>query len=111
MSWHRELGQRDLSTFNKSPIKNLGTMKVLDSRQIQVGYMVIKLGNSVFSTDNKNNDCVEVSKLQFVKTEGVGHQTNIWLKGKFTMMKGHKPLAEPIPFELNVYCDIEGVKK
>ena len=86
-------------------------MKVLDSKQIQVGYMIIKLGNSVFSTDDKNDDSIEISKLQFVKTKNIGHQTNIWLKGKFTMMKGHKPLAEPISFELNVYCDIEGLKK
>lgn len=80
------------------------TMKVKQSFNLTTQYVVIKIGDKVYSTtfsDMEGKD-ISTSMVQITETKGIGTQKNIWIKGKFTEGKGHKSI-DAIPFEINIY--------
>jgi hypothetical protein len=81
-------------------------MSVLDSDEIPVDYVVIRLNGKTYSTQHTQ---IGISKLQLVKTKEVGCQNNIWLKGVFKETDNHQQIPDT-PFELNIYlrCQVEG---
>jgi hypothetical protein len=58
------------------------TMSVIDEKDKEVDYIVLKMGNKSFSTNHKNMGLGNVSgikaKMQTVRTVGVGKQKNFW---------------------------------
>lgn len=63
----------------------------------KVSYLIIKIGNSIFSTTmfDKPKHVLDLKRN--------GEKQNIWIKGEFTEGEDHTKLAFPIPFELNIY--------
>jgi len=87
-------------------IRDLGNMKVLKEKDKKVEYVVIKIGDKVYSTtfsEIKTGKDIDISKLQLVDTKGIGKQQNLWIKGKLTEGKNHKKLEKKQQFELNIY--------
>lgn len=80
------------------------TMDVLFNEEKEIDYIVIKIGDKTFSTSYE-----EIKKglikgnVQLVKTDGIGEQTQLWVKGKFTEEENHKKLEEEEKFEINIY--------
>ena len=60
-------------------------------------YIVLKIGDKVFSTEFFKKPKHTIDFLRKEETD------NIWVKGEFTEKKGHVVLKKPIPFELNIY--------
>lgn len=59
-------------------------------------YLVLKLGNKVYSTTFFHK---VKHVFDFRRSE---EKENIWIKGEFTEKKGHKQM-KPLPFEVNIY--------
>jgi hypothetical protein len=80
------------------------TMKVLFSEEKRIDYICFKIGDKTYSTSFE-----EIIKglikgnFQIVQTKGIGEQSQIWIKGKFTEESNHKKLDLDLPFELNIY--------
>lgn len=94
-------------------IRDLGTMRILKEKRIKAEYIVIKIGDKVYSTsfsEIKTGKDIDVAMKQLVDTNGIGEQDNLWVKGKFTESKKHQKLDEEVPFEINVYTEIEDEK-
>ena len=91
-------------------IRDLGNMQILEEKKEQVEYIVIKIGDQVYSTsyeEIKTGKDIDIRMLQKVNTKGIGKQDNLWIKGKFTEGKYHKKLDKPVSFELNVYTGVK----
>ncbi len=70
-----------------------------------VSYLIIKIGNSVFSTTMYEKPTHILDLKRNTETK------NIWLMGEFTETRQHKKLKEPIPFELNIYTINQNLNK
>lgn len=83
------------------------TMAVLDEKDKEINYIVLKMGRNSFSTNHKNIGMEGRSeikaKIQTVRTVGIGKEKNLWIKAVLTEGSNHQPLAEPITIELNLY--------
>ena len=88
------------------------TMKVLHTEDKKIDYIVLKIGDKVYSSNY--GDITKgflTGQMQVVDTKGIGTQPHLWIKNKFTEEKGHKKLAKELPFELNVYFHDDEEKK
>jgi hypothetical protein len=105
--WIGKLKNRVLNEFNQKPIKKVcNTMDVLDESIIPMDYLVLRIDGQTFSTNSKE---INTGKLQLVLTKHIGHQNNIWIRGKFTEKENHELLEKETPFEINIYtkCIVE----
>lgn len=87
-------------------IRDLGNMKVLKEKIKEVDYIVIKIGDKIYSTsfsDIKNGKDISIAMKQLVDTKGIGEQENLWIKGSFTEGSKHEKLPTSVPFEINIY--------
>ena len=82
------------------------TMSIIDEKDKEVNYIVLKMGGKSYSTNHKNigmeNRSEIRAKIQTVRTVGIGKEKNFWIKAVLTEGSNHQPI-HPITIELNLY--------
>ena len=69
------------------------TMKVLFNEEKKVDYIVIKIGDKIFSTPYEDISKGNIKgNLQVTKTKNIGEQAQLWVRGNFTEGKKHQEL-------------------
>lgn len=69
-------------------------------------YIVIKIGNRVFSTLRKKPTKGSKGKVKVGRRDDKyarEDEESLWCKGEFIEGKGHRPFKKPVTFELNIY--------
>ena len=86
-----------------------GNMFAQENKRKKIHYMILKIGDKVYSTKFGEIPCKDINIAEHQKsfTKNIGEEDNFWIKGKFSEGKGHTILPEKIPFELNIYSDPE----
>ena len=89
------------------------TMIAQDGEKKKIHYIVIKIGDKVYSTTFGQIPCVDLERAehQETSTKNIGKEDNFWIKGKFTETNKHTKMEAPIPFELNIYSEPPKVKQ
>ena len=81
----------------------------MNDKNLEITYVVIKIGEKTYSTTyssvGKELDEIQGS-LQETETEGIGKEKNIWVKGTLREQENHQKLANPMPFEINIYSKL-----
>jgi len=106
--------EKEISGVKEKMIKKVcDTMSVLANEEKEIDYIVFKIGDKVFSTNYADiKEGLIKGNIQVVDTKGIGIQTQLWVKGKFTEEKDHKILQNQEPFEINIYFhEKEGEKR
>ena len=69
----------------------------MDKNEQQITYLVLKIGDEVFSTEyfKKKKHSIDFKRKD--------ESENIWIQGTFSESTGHVVMDEPIKFELNIY--------
>ena len=85
------------------------TVNILQDNKKDVKYVVIKIDNKIYSTKfvDRDQEGIHMAREQITDTENLGAEENIWIKGWFSETNNHNKLDKEIPFELNIYSEVD----
>jgi len=104
---------------NRTNYKVSDTMSVDNALDVKPHYMVMKLGDKVFSTrfGNKEDLLLPGGGVDFIKsilsksnTTNIGFESNLHITGVFSEIENHQKIR-PVHFDLSFYSELDHLTK